>query len=54
MGVKIRKCYPTQKQRKHPVKYGGGWLVVLLLGALHKRERAESRALFSRPGRERP
>jgi hypothetical protein len=23
MGVKIRKCYPTQKQRKHPVKYGG-------------------------------
>jgi hypothetical protein len=36
MGVKIRKCYPTQKQRKHPVKYGGGWLVVLLLVALHK------------------
>ena len=25
-------------------------LVVLLLVALHKRERAESRALFSRPG----
>jgi hypothetical protein len=29
-------------------------LVVLLLVALHKRERAESRALFSRPRRERP
>jgi len=29
-------------------------LVVLLLVALHKRERAESRAFFSRSGQERP
>ena len=29
-------------------------LVVLLLVALHKRELAESRAFFSRPGQERP
>ncbi len=29
-------------------------LVVLLLVALHKRERAESRAFFPRPGQERP
>ena len=29
-------------------------LVVLLLVALHKREHAESRAFFSRPGQERP
>jgi hypothetical protein len=29
-------------------------IVVLLLVALHKRERAESRAFVSRPGQERP
>jgi len=29
-------------------------LVVLLLVALHKRERAESRAFVSRPGQQRP
>jgi len=29
-------------------------LICSLLVALHKRERAESRAFFSRPGQERP